>query len=156
MIAAESCLVLADPLHMLYAKVNKFLNRGPTWNVEKLPSYWVEHVLMRLPTNDDEYYKEVSWLLDQLIDGLRTPEVSILQYSLPMKLRCCSRTWNSTAVATYWSGSFHWRRRRRCHPYCKTSSCSYFSGVSTLVVAPPWSLGTVFWDGLHAGEHLGT
>ncbi|KAL8642298.1 MAG: hypothetical protein Q9228_001006 [Teloschistes exilis] len=73
-IAAESCLVLADPLHMLYAKVNKFLNRGPTWNVEKLPSYWVEHVLMRPPTNDDDYYKEVSWLLDQLIDGLRTPE----------------------------------------------------------------------------------
>ncbi|KAI4205407.1 MAG: hypothetical protein LQ350_000450 [Teloschistes chrysophthalmus] len=73
-IAAESCVVLADPLHMLYAKVNKFLNKGPTWNVEKLPSYWVEHVLMRLPTNDDDYYKEVSWLLDQLIDGLRTPE----------------------------------------------------------------------------------
>ncbi|KAL9585755.1 MAG: hypothetical protein Q9212_001339 [Teloschistes hypoglaucus] len=73
-IAAESCVVLANPLHMLYAKVNKFLNKGPTWNVEKLPSYWVEHVLMRLPTNDDDYYKEVSWLLDQLIDGLRTPE----------------------------------------------------------------------------------
>lgn len=68
---------------MLYAKVNKFLNKGPTWNVEKLPSYWVEHVLMRLPTNDDDYYKEVSWLLDQLIDGLRTPEVSIYTSVFP-------------------------------------------------------------------------
>ncbi|KAL9615748.1 MAG: hypothetical protein Q9204_008676, partial [Flavoplaca sp. TL-2023a] len=27
--AAESCLVLSDPLHILYAKVNRFLNKGP-------------------------------------------------------------------------------------------------------------------------------
>ncbi|KAI4257613.1 MAG: hypothetical protein LQ352_001597 [Teloschistes flavicans] len=80
--AAEMCVVLADPLHMLYAKVNKFLNKGPTWNVERLPSYWVEQILMRLPSHDDTYYKEVSWLLDLLIDGLRNPESSGMGFVL--------------------------------------------------------------------------
>ncbi|KAL8686150.1 MAG: hypothetical protein Q9218_007312, partial [Villophora microphyllina] len=70
----ELSQILADPLHFLYAKVNKFLNKGPTWKVEKLPSYWVEQILMRVPTVDDAHYKEISWLLDVLVDGLRSPE----------------------------------------------------------------------------------
>ncbi|KAL8706027.1 MAG: hypothetical protein Q9201_000912 [Fulgogasparrea decipioides] len=81
-VAAKSCLVLANPLHNLYAKVNKFLNRGPTWNVGKLPSYWVDQILMHLPTIDDGHYKEVSWLLDSLIDGLRTAAVNISDMEL--------------------------------------------------------------------------
>ncbi|KAL8783627.1 MAG: hypothetical protein Q9213_004487 [Squamulea squamosa] len=75
--AAESCLVLSDPLHFLYSKVNKFLNKGPVWNVEKLPSYWVDQIVMRLPTMDDGYYKEIGWLLNVLIEGLRTSAVSV-------------------------------------------------------------------------------
>ncbi|KAL8657954.1 MAG: hypothetical protein Q9226_001420 [Calogaya cf. arnoldii] len=71
-IAAECCLVLSNPLHVLYAKVNRFLNRGPVWKVEKLPSYWVEQIVMRLPSMDDGYYKEIEWLLDVLREGLRT------------------------------------------------------------------------------------
>ncbi|KAI4290363.1 MAG: hypothetical protein L6R35_000375 [Caloplaca aegaea] len=70
--AAEFCLVLSDPLHNLYAKVNKFLNKAPTWNLKRMPSYWVDQVLMQLPTNDDAHYKEIGWLLDLLIRGLRT------------------------------------------------------------------------------------
>ena len=75
--AAECCLVLTNPLHILYAKVNRFLNRGPVWKVEKLPSYWVEQIVMRLPSMDDGYYKEIEWLLDVLTKGLRTSAVSI-------------------------------------------------------------------------------
>ncbi|KAL8769964.1 MAG: hypothetical protein Q9209_004211 [Squamulea sp. 1 TL-2023] len=75
--AAESCLVLSDPLHFLYTKVNKFLNKGPVWKIEKLPSYWVEQIVMRLPTMDDAYYKEIGWLLNVLIEGLRTSAVSV-------------------------------------------------------------------------------
>ncbi|KAL8997186.1 MAG: hypothetical protein Q9169_003452 [Polycauliona sp. 2 TL-2023] len=70
--AAECCLVLSDPLHILYAKVNRFLNKGPVWKVERLPSYWVEQVLMRLPSLDDAQYKEIDWLLEMLAKGLQT------------------------------------------------------------------------------------
>ena len=73
--AAGLFLVLGDPLHFMYAKVNKFLNRGPEWNITKLPSYWVDKVLMNPPTVDDSHYQEAEWLLDWLIDGLRTPAV---------------------------------------------------------------------------------
>ncbi|KAL8709963.1 MAG: hypothetical protein Q9220_005414 [cf. Caloplaca sp. 1 TL-2023] len=72
MLAAESCLVLSHPLHKLYAKVNKFLNKGPVWSVKKLPSYWVEQILMHPPSIDEAHYQEVGWLLDLLVGGLRT------------------------------------------------------------------------------------
>ncbi len=62
----------------MYAKVSKFLNRGPEWNVAKLPSYWVDKVLMNPPTDDDGHYQEAEWLLDGLIDGLRTSAVSLV------------------------------------------------------------------------------
>ena len=77
-LAADLFLVLADPLHLMYAKVNRFLNRGPEWNVTRLPSYWVDKVLMNPPTNDDGYYQEAEWLLDGLIDGLRTSAVRLI------------------------------------------------------------------------------
>lgn len=75
--AAEFCLILSNPLHNLYAKVNRFLNKGPAWQVEKMPSYWVDQILMHVPTNDDAHYKEMEWLLDLLIEGLRTDAVSL-------------------------------------------------------------------------------
>ncbi|KAL8840707.1 MAG: hypothetical protein Q9170_001225 [Blastenia crenularia] len=74
--AAEFCMILSNPLHFLYAKVNRFLNKGPVWKVKKLPSYWVDQILMHSPTKDDGHYKEMRWLLDILIDGLRTKEAS--------------------------------------------------------------------------------
>ena len=75
-LAANFFLVLDDPLHFMYEKVNKFLNRGPAWDLTKLPSYWVDKVLMNPPTDDDRHHQEAEWLLDGLIDGLRTSAVS--------------------------------------------------------------------------------
>ena len=81
-LAADLFLVLGDPLHLMYAKVNKFLNRGPKWNVAKLPSYWVDKVLMNPPTDDDSHHQEAEWLLYGLIDGLRTSAVSLTIHNM--------------------------------------------------------------------------
>lgn len=75
--AAQSCRILTDPLHPMYIKINKFLHKGPEWNVNKMPSYWVDRVLLHPPTDDEGYRAEVEWLLDFLLDGLRTPEVHL-------------------------------------------------------------------------------
>ena len=77
-LAASLFPVLSDPLHLMYGKVNEFLNRGPEWNVKKLPSYWVDKVLKSPPTDDDGHHHEAEWLLDGLIDGLRTSAVSLI------------------------------------------------------------------------------
>ena len=76
-LAAGLALVLSDPLHLMYTKVNKFLNKASEWNMTKLPSYWVDKVLMNAPTNDEGHYQEAEWLLDGLIGGLRTSAVSL-------------------------------------------------------------------------------
>lgn len=76
-IAARALLVLAEPLHFMYTKINKFLNKAPRWDVGRLPSYWVDKVLLHPPADDNAHYDEVGWLLEALTDGLRTPEVSI-------------------------------------------------------------------------------
>lgn len=76
-VAARCLIVLANPLHPLYAKVNKFLNRRPQWELAKLPSYWVDKILLNPPVDDDGHYQEVEWLLEVLTDGLRTPSVSL-------------------------------------------------------------------------------
>lgn len=81
-IAATSLSILANPLHVMYTKINKFLIKGPQWNVMKLPSYWVDKVLLHPPTDDDAHYEEVRWMLDVLIDGLRTPAVSTPSFLL--------------------------------------------------------------------------
>ena len=68
-------MVLNDPLHFMYSKVNKFLNKSPNWEIAKLPSYWVDKVCLNPPADDDTHQREVQWVLDTLIDGLRTEEV---------------------------------------------------------------------------------
>lgn len=78
-IAARSILVLNNPLHFIYTKVNKFLNRSPEWSISKLPSYWTGKILLAPPTDDDAHHREVTWLLDTLIDGLRIPAVRSLR-----------------------------------------------------------------------------
>ncbi|KAE8354393.1 ribosome 60S biogenesis N-terminal-domain-containing protein [Aspergillus coremiiformis] len=70
---ASSCLtVLVDPMHKLYGKVNKFLQKAPSWELEKIPSYWIDKILLHEPELDDGYFEETNWLLDLLIKGLRT------------------------------------------------------------------------------------
>ncbi|KAL4821447.1 ribosome 60S biogenesis N-terminal-domain-containing protein [Aspergillus spinulosporus] len=72
---AASCLsVLVDPLHKLYGKVNKFLQKAPSWEVEKIPSYWIDKLLLHEPELDDGYFEETAWLLDLLVKGLRTEQ----------------------------------------------------------------------------------
>lgn len=68
-------MVLTDPLHELYGKVNKFLNRGPQWEIAKLPSYWIDKILLNESDYDDSHHNEVSWLLDLFIGGLRSKKV---------------------------------------------------------------------------------
>lgn len=75
-LAARSLLILSEPLHFMYAKINKFLNKAPCWVVNKLPSYWVDRILLHPPADDNAHYGEVEWLLELLMDGLRTPDVS--------------------------------------------------------------------------------
>lgn len=77
--AARFVIILDDPLHFMYAKVNKFLNKTPCWDLTRMPSYWVDKILLQPPTDDDAHYQEVEWLQEALIDGLRTSRVSFSQ-----------------------------------------------------------------------------
>ncbi|KAL4888635.1 ribosome 60S biogenesis N-terminal-domain-containing protein [Aspergillus ambiguus] len=70
--AANCLVVLNNPMHKLYGKVNKFLQKAPSWEVEKIPSYWIDKILLHEPELDDGYFEEINWLLDLLVKGLRT------------------------------------------------------------------------------------
>ncbi|OCK82401.1 hypothetical protein K432DRAFT_424178 [Lepidopterella palustris CBS 459.81] len=72
--AARAVTILADPTHEVFPKLNKFLNKGPVWDVEKIPPYMAENIIRKEPYEDDGYHREVDWLLDYLIDCLRTAE----------------------------------------------------------------------------------
>jgi nucleolar pre-ribosomal-associated protein 1 len=74
--AAKALIIQTDPLHCLYPKVNEFLLQGPTWEASKVPLF--QSILLREPKEDDSYYKEVAWMIDNLKSGLSTPEVSDL------------------------------------------------------------------------------
>lgn len=89
MLATRLLLVVAYPLHTMYEKANRFLHKGPRWNVTKLPSYWVDKILLNPPTGDSAHYQEAEWLLDALIDGLRTPAVSQTPLLVLLGLTCC-------------------------------------------------------------------
>lgn len=80
--SARALKVMADPLHFLYGEINEFLDKGPPWQVARLPSYWTDRVLSHPPLDDDAYFVQVEWLLEALIAGLRTSKVG----SYPMKI----------------------------------------------------------------------
>uniref|UniRef100_A0A093V1K5 Uncharacterized protein C14G10.02 n=1 Tax=Talaromyces marneffei PM1 TaxID=1077442 RepID=A0A093V1K5_TALMA len=72
---AVACLmVLHEPLNKMYGKVNRYLQRRPWWEVEKIPSYWIDQILLHQPEDDEGHYDEMNWLLDMLVNGLQTPE----------------------------------------------------------------------------------
>lgn len=78
---AAGCLsVIVNPLHKVYGKVNKFLQKGPAWQPEKIPSYWIDKILLHEPELDDGSFDELNWLLDLLVKGLRTGTVSQLLF----------------------------------------------------------------------------
>ena len=69
--ACHALNVLRDPLSQLYPKVNTFLIRGPSWNLDKPPL--VTEILSEDPAIGDSWYAQSGWLLEYLLDGLRTP-----------------------------------------------------------------------------------
>ncbi|KAF3003511.1 hypothetical protein E8E13_004993 [Curvularia kusanoi] len=70
--AARSVRVLADPTHVMFSKINKFLTAAPAWNVDFLASKLYRSIVGSEPDDDGTYHREVEWFLDYLIDGLRT------------------------------------------------------------------------------------
>lgn len=75
---ASNCLsVLLNPLHKVYGKVNKFLQKAPSWEVEKIPSYWIDRIFMHEPELDDGYFEEIDWLLGLFVKGLRSKAVRL-------------------------------------------------------------------------------
>lgn len=73
-LAVRALHVQTQPHHYMYPKVNRFLIRGPEWRVSRLPSYWLSNTVLGLPEEDDAYWREVQWILDWLVDGLRSPQ----------------------------------------------------------------------------------
>ncbi|KAL2003527.1 hypothetical protein VTN02DRAFT_3512 [Thermoascus thermophilus] len=71
--AASAVMVLTNPLHKLYGKINLFLQKAPSWEIGKIPSYWIDKILLHEPDYDDGYSEEINWLLDVFVKGLRTP-----------------------------------------------------------------------------------
>ncbi|CRK19941.1 hypothetical protein BN1708_003230 [Verticillium longisporum] len=77
--ALHSLDILKNPLHCLYAKVNTYLTRAPLWSPDKVPL--AHDILHGEPSEDDRYYAELTWLLQYLLDGLRTPgDVAVLHH----------------------------------------------------------------------------
>ncbi|KAK6079569.1 ribosome biogenesis protein Urb1 [Seiridium cupressi] len=62
--------ILRNPTHCLYPKINTFLTRGPSWDLDKIPL--VQDIVQEAPTEDSAFYTELSWLLSYLLDTLRT------------------------------------------------------------------------------------
>lgn len=75
--------VQTEPTHVVYPKLNAFLNKDPEWRVHKLPGYWIQQIVLSTPESEDEvnaYWLEVHWVLDWIADGLRTAgDVEILR-----------------------------------------------------------------------------
>lgn len=88
-------MVLTDPLHKMYGKVNKFLQKRPSWEIGKIPSYWIDKILLNEPEYDDGYVDEITWLLDLFVGGLRTAQVGISTH-----LEACSPQQHRTDSGT--------------------------------------------------------
>lgn len=79
-VASQIAAILADPSHKMYGKVNKFLNRAPSWSAQKVILYWIDRILLKEPEDDDGHDLEVDWLLQLLVNSLRTSEVSRIMH----------------------------------------------------------------------------
>lgn len=74
-LAIRAIPLLADPTSFLYPKMGSFLTRGPSWTVNRLPSYWAEKVILNPPEGDDAaHWREIEWLVEWYLDGLRTEQ----------------------------------------------------------------------------------
>ncbi|MCJ1405313.1 hypothetical protein MMC11_008540 [Xylographa trunciseda] len=129
-IATRAVKVLDDPLHFMYIKVNKFLNKSPNWEIDKLPSYWVDKVFLHPPSDDDTHHYEVQWVVDTLIDGLRTAEDMELYRRCNIFERLLSFTASPTLAPNILENILHLFYR-----------CSFVEGSSTLITR----CGLVSW-----------
>jgi nucleolar pre-ribosomal-associated protein 1 len=84
--ASQAVQVEADPQHILYSKLNRFLHEGPVWESDKVPM--VRSILHHPPddNNDDSSISgsnelELSWFLNMVFNGLRTAEVCLFPHS---------------------------------------------------------------------------
>jgi len=73
-LACHLVKILADPSDKMYGKANRFLMRGPSWEIPRLIPYWVDKILLSEPEDDEGRHLEVERLLDILINGLRTTQ----------------------------------------------------------------------------------
>jgi hypothetical protein len=141
-LAAQLLSVVAQPLHLMYGKVNRFLNRGPSWTVTKLPSYWVDKILLNPPTEDDARYQEVEWLLDALVEGLRTPAVSIASKPALVELTE-ARTLTYIVAVAYLNDSCRFLHLHLCQGFARRNSLTCSFDVPTLKAAQRSSLGVL-------------
>jgi nucleolar pre-ribosomal-associated protein 1 len=72
--AARAFRIQTQPAADMYPKINKFLIRGPEWRSSRLPGYWFSNTAMSLPEEDDAYWREIRWVLEWLVDGMRTSQ----------------------------------------------------------------------------------
>ncbi|KAK5135280.1 hypothetical protein LTR08_005383 [Meristemomyces frigidus] len=80
--ASQALHVLQEPTHYIYPKLNRYLIKSPEWRISRMPSYWLQNTVHSRPEEDDAYWKEVQWVLDWLVDGLRTQsDLDILRRS---------------------------------------------------------------------------
>ncbi|KAL1311811.1 hypothetical protein AAFC00_001890 [Neodothiora populina] len=79
--ANHAITVLLDPSHFMYPKVNKYLNKGPSWQIMKIASYWVDKTLLEMPEEDDKHWAEVEWVLEFCVDGTRSLQDALLLIS---------------------------------------------------------------------------
>jgi nucleolar pre-ribosomal-associated protein 1 len=69
-LAVHALPILANPLHPVYAKINKFLMKAPSWSAVKIPL--LHGVLHEAPTDEGTFYAERAWLFPFLLDCLQT------------------------------------------------------------------------------------
>jgi nucleolar pre-ribosomal-associated protein 1 len=77
--ATSALAILQEPSHFMYPKINKYLNKGPIWNIHKLPNHWIDKTTLETPDEDDKHWAEVTWVLDFFCSATRgLSDVSLL------------------------------------------------------------------------------
>ncbi|EMC91675.1 hypothetical protein BAUCODRAFT_152069 [Baudoinia panamericana UAMH 10762] len=80
--ATRALKVLAEPTHCIYPKLNRYMNKNPEWRILRMPAHWLSNTMLSQPTEDDAYWKEVRWVVEWLVEGLRSPtDLDILRRS---------------------------------------------------------------------------
>ncbi|KAF1919672.1 ribosome 60S biogenesis N-terminal-domain-containing protein [Ampelomyces quisqualis] len=73
-LAARCAGIVADPTHSMYSKISRFLTKAPAWSLQHLFSEFWHSIVASEPDEDGTYHQEVDWLLEYLLESLRTPQ----------------------------------------------------------------------------------